>query len=84
VIFVASKESVMNPGSETKIHFDIHQSVQFFGNHDELSKRVREVIERNREALFRPVHEEYSLDLTQVNQSWQVMAPGLTFTLGKH
>lgn len=47
VIFVASNESAMQPGTPTKIHFDIHQNVQFFGNHDELAKKVRAVIEKN-------------------------------------
>ncbi len=52
VIFVASKESVVAPGTDTKVHFDIHQNVQFFANHDELAKKVRDVIEKNREALL--------------------------------
>lgn len=52
VMFVASKESVTSPGEETKIHFDIHQNVGFFGNHDELARKVREVVEKNRAALF--------------------------------
>jgi hypothetical protein len=52
VIYVASRESVLTPGAETRIHFDIHQNVQFFGNHTELSKRVTDVIKRNSEILL--------------------------------
>lgn len=52
VIFVASNESVMRPGEPTKIHFDIHQNVQLFGNHDELGKKTKNVIEKNRTRLF--------------------------------
>jgi nucleoside 2-deoxyribosyltransferase len=52
VIFVASKESVMEPGQPTKIHFDIHQNVQFFSNHEELATKLSDVAQRNREALL--------------------------------
>jgi hypothetical protein len=52
VIFVASKESVLRPGEDTRVHFDIHQNVQFFGNHDELAKKVRDVITKNAGQLF--------------------------------
>jgi hypothetical protein len=54
VIFVASRESVLHPGEPTRVHFDIHQNVQFFGNHDELAKKLGEVIARNRERLLPP------------------------------
>jgi hypothetical protein len=57
VIFVASRESVMAPGTATKIHFDIHQNVLFFGNHSELDSKVRDVIEKNEATLF-PAPEE--------------------------
>ena len=33
--YVASKESVIKPGTATKIHFDIHMNVHFFTNHKE-------------------------------------------------
>lgn len=52
VLFVASRESVMSPGEDTRVHFDIHQNVQFFGNHDELGKKIRDVIEKNTSRLF--------------------------------
>ncbi|MDX6623517.1 MAG: hypothetical protein QOE75_1449 [Solirubrobacterales bacterium] len=52
VIYLASKESVMNPQQETKIHFDIHQNVRFFSNHDELTSKLKEAVERNRTRLF--------------------------------
>ena len=54
VIFLASKESVIQPGTQTRVHFDIHQNVQFFANHDELRKKLRDVIEKNRDKLLEP------------------------------
>jgi hypothetical protein len=52
VIYVASNDSVVRPGTPTRIHFDIHMNVQFFTNHKELQERLSECIEKNREALF--------------------------------
>lgn len=54
VIPVASKESVMRPGENTTIHFDIHQNVQFFTNHEELAEKLRDAVEKNRKALIEP------------------------------
>ena len=54
VIYVASKQSVLNPGAATKIHFDIHMNVQFFTNHKELRDKLGDAIEKNRERLFPP------------------------------
>lgn len=52
-IYIASKESVVTPGQDTKIHFDIHMNVNFFTNHDELTEKVRAVIEKNKDRLFK-------------------------------
>lgn len=52
VVFLASRESVINPGDDTRIHFDIHQNVQFFTNHDELAEKLRAVLEANRSELL--------------------------------
>lgn len=54
IVFVASRESVVNPGEETKIHFDIHQNVQFFVNHEELAEKLRHTIEANKPKLLEP------------------------------
>jgi hypothetical protein len=51
VICVASKDSVLSPGTETKVHFDIHRAVQFFSNHAELKDKIRTAFDRNRVAL---------------------------------
>ena len=51
-IYIASKQSVINPGTPTKIHFDIHMNVSFFTNHQELTQKVQSAIEKNRERLF--------------------------------
>jgi hypothetical protein len=53
VIHVASKESVLHPGQQTKIHFDIHKSVSFFTNHEELAQKVSAAVEKNSDLLFR-------------------------------
>ncbi len=52
VIYVASPNSVMNPGTKTKVHFDIHMNVQFFTNHAELRNKLIAVIEKNKARLF--------------------------------
>ena len=48
----ASRESVMNPGQETRIHFDIHQNVRWFTNHQQLQEELNAAIERNRDRLL--------------------------------
>ena len=53
VIYVASKQSVIKPGSETKVHFDIHMNVHFFTNQKELKDKVSDAIEKNKSHLFR-------------------------------
>jgi hypothetical protein len=57
VIYVASKQSVLKPGTATKVHFDIHMNVQFFTNHTELRTKLGEAIEKNKERLF-PVEQK--------------------------
>jgi hypothetical protein len=52
VIYVASKQSVVKPGTDTKIHFDIHMNVQFFTNHKELKSKLDGSIEKNKALLF--------------------------------
>lgn len=53
VIYIASKESVLHPQQATKIHFDIHKNVSFFTNHEELSQKVGNAVQKNRDILFR-------------------------------
>jgi nucleoside 2-deoxyribosyltransferase len=52
VIYVASKQSVVNPGQPTKIHFDIHKNISFFTNHKELKEKIRVTFRKNRETLL--------------------------------
>lgn len=52
IIYVASKDSVLKPGTETKIHFDIHMNVHYFTNHKELKTKLRDAITKNKERLF--------------------------------
>jgi hypothetical protein len=52
VIYVASKQSVTKPGVNTKIHFDIHMSINFFVNHMELKDRLTKAIDKNKAKLF--------------------------------
>jgi hypothetical protein len=54
VIYTASRESIMNPGQETKIHFDIHQNIRFFTNHEQLADELKKAVERNRDTLLAP------------------------------
>ena len=52
IIYIASPNSVMKPGTKTTIHFDIHKNILFFTNREELRDRLTKVIERNRAKLF--------------------------------
>lgn len=58
VVYIASPNSVMKPGTQTKIHFDVHMNVQFFTNHQELREKLNAVIEKNKDKLF---HSEESI-----------------------
>ena len=55
VIYIAGKESVLTEGAETKIHFDIHNNVQFFGNDQEMIKKIKAVIDKKKNELM-PSH----------------------------
>jgi nucleoside 2-deoxyribosyltransferase len=52
IIYIGSKESVMNPRIPTKVHFDIHMHVNFFVNHNDMVEKVKNVIEKNKQKLF--------------------------------
>lgn len=52
VIYVASKQSVIKPGTDTKIHFDIHMNVHLFTNQKELKDKLSDSIEKNKVRLF--------------------------------
>ena len=52
VIYVASKQSVLKPGTSTHIHFDIHMNVQMFTNHKELKEKLGDAITKNKDRLF--------------------------------
>lgn len=52
VLFVASKESVLNPKTPTKIHFDIHRNVNFFVNNEQLRQKLKAALDKNRVQLF--------------------------------
>jgi hypothetical protein len=54
ILFVASKESVVNPKTHTKIHFDIHQNVYYFTNNKELRAKLKSALEKNKDFLFAP------------------------------
>ncbi|HEY3326292.1 MAG TPA: hypothetical protein VGK14_03880 [Novimethylophilus sp.] len=52
IVFVASKESVVNPRTATKIHFDIHRNVNYFTNTKELREKLKAALEKNAAKLF--------------------------------
>ncbi len=60
IIYIASKESAVAPGHKTNIHFDIHRNVNYFSNHEEMSEKIKNVIEKNRNKLFK-LEEEKTL-----------------------
>jgi nucleoside 2-deoxyribosyltransferase len=57
VIYFASKESVIHPGTSTKIHFDIHMNVNYFTNHKELEEDLHASVEKNWDKLL-PAEED--------------------------
>lgn len=52
ILFVASKESVVHPKTETKIHFDIHRNVNYFTNQKELRSKLKAALDKNKKVLF--------------------------------
>lgn len=52
IIYIASKQSILKPGTPTKIHFDIHMNVQFFTNHQELRSKLTETLSKHKKKLF--------------------------------
>lgn len=55
VIYIASKESVVNPKTQTRIHFDIHRNVNYFISEEELSEKVKSSITKNNAILFKKI-----------------------------
>lgn len=53
VICVASQDSVLSPGTPTKIHFDVHRHVLMFTNHTQLKQKVKAAFEKNKSVLVR-------------------------------
>ena len=53
LIYVASEQSVIKPGTKTVIHFDIHQNVNYFSNNSELREKLTNAIKHNKELLFK-------------------------------
>ena len=58
VIYVASIQSVVKPGTATIIHFDIHMNMHFFTNHKELAEMLSSAIEKNKKQLFSTADEK--------------------------
>lgn len=52
IIYVASEQSVLQPGSSTRIHFDIHKNVFRFRNTDELKAIIRSALDKNQSVLL--------------------------------
>lgn len=52
ILYIASKDSVLKPGQKTKVHFDIHNHVSFFTDHDELKYELSAKIDKHRDRLF--------------------------------
>ena len=49
---VASKQSVIQPGTDTKIHFDVHMNVHFFTNQKQLKEKLDAAIKKNSDKLL--------------------------------
>jgi len=66
IIYIASKESVIRPGQQTKIHFDVHMSVNYFVNHEELQEKLLAAIEKNKDRLFKKEEADQTLLAAEV------------------
>jgi len=55
IIYMASEMSVIDTSMKTNIHFDVHMNVNFFTNLQEMSKKVMDVINKNKERLFKEI-----------------------------
>jgi hypothetical protein len=64
VICIASNDSVLHPGTPTKIHFDIHRQVLMFSNHKQLQDKLKAAFNKNREILLRDRSAIDQLELT--------------------
>lgn len=53
VIYFASDYSVIDTKMKTKIHFDIHNNINYFSNHGELVSKLNSSIEKNKKELFK-------------------------------
>lgn len=53
VIYIASKQSIVKPGTQTKIHFDIHKNIQQFTDNDELEEKLNDSIVKNKKNLLK-------------------------------
>jgi len=65
VICVASQESVLDPGTPTDIHFDIHRRVLMFVNHRQLKAKLKAAFEKNKDVLLADREVPRELDLTE-------------------
>ena len=61
VIYISSKNSVIDTKKPTKIHFDIHMNVNFFTNHDDMQQKLKSVVEKNKDRLYAIPEETPSL-----------------------
>lgn len=52
VIYIASKQSVRTPGTDTHIHFDIHKNINWFTNHQELKDKIDQTFRKNKDKLL--------------------------------
>jgi len=61
VIYIASEFSIIDTTKKTNIHFDIHMNVNFFSNIVEMASKIVNVIEKNKETLFKTKEEVVAL-----------------------
>lgn len=52
IIYIAGNDSVLQEGVKTKLHFDIHNNVQFFGNDQEMIGKIKAVIDIQKNELM--------------------------------
>jgi hypothetical protein len=67
VLCVASQESILKPGTPTKIHFDIHRQVHRFVNHRQMQSKLRAAFEKNKDFLLADRSEEASQQLKPID-----------------
>lgn len=52
IIYIASKNGIIDTTKKTTIHFDVHMNVNYFVNHDDMIEKITSSIDKNIKSIF--------------------------------